>query len=1254
MTAEFFQQTMTTQTKWGSKRILAVALFYRFLLCRQATWESGDLASLPVVDGFLQRHSMRQLVRSNPLGKIILIDKQRESRSRINLLYRVVDDDNSSMIQGNDSVISKLWSYVFNIQDLRESNKVNNEKGKKPLVSLLFYLRQSPLPDGLKDIPTELVHVCDRSFSQAIRAAGELGDYVMILNLIQASISFANNNPVLPPKIFGEAINAMSQTQASENKLRRVWSLMDKANVPFLNSPLSEFELNIMIKSLGRRGKAKACLNLYRRHAYGDYSAEHGFAFIKPDAYTASTLFTILAESVTAYQKPVSPQAFRVDAKAPGLEKSLARLSRSTCWQWNAAIEILRTFRSQSQWNNHVYASLLELQAQILFKGSFKHDNASGIANAVLGAMFRNGILPDIVTCCVIIKALGEPSSSRQAEQTPWKRAVAFLREMKSNPNLPDPNKLCYLAAMSACAQGAEYETSLKLLEEMRSTARSEGADSAAQRNTDFTPDTMTYNVVLQSIEYRIRRFPLHKIRQKDVALINSYRKAAFELLLQMREDHDGEQLITNPDTSTYNRILSIMGPFREAETKSAQHLCLDGTIHSLIGRMKEDSIERDVVTYRNAIFAANDVVPVLEAYQLENFPRSTRAMNNQQYESSQCSTVVFDFALSTLVSRMKLKEFNHVLSMMEELNIPTSEKSTLFLINILSTAGHASFIPTVLTALEKDVGADEARAELSEKVGLHIPSSMQLHDSHYSASVEGSLDANEIEQAHVILSKMKKLNISQSERCLESLARCYARAAIASASSMSDNPGRTNSQSLLSRQLANRAYDIVMSLADPREDIAPHVAHSCAAAGLWPKSQALLHKMHVDILEEHDSQGSVKESRLDSAITLHTQLLRECARQSNLSAALEYADDIQEFSRGFRMKRERADQPSASRPGPFHARDDFWIQSNDNAGKSSRKNVGMQPGDWVALVQTASKVGGWRVCVNTLQFLKPYVRRNDPSRSSDEDLMKSNLRNERLEPALIATTRCLEFAHQYAWAIRVIEDWVGWSGRKPRAEAVLSAVRVLCECKKGELAKTLLNRCIQGGEEPAFHPNRGLSYEQTLFVGTVTSFHNNEQYDDADEVFITGVSQGVIQFAVDHEGNHTALDLHGMTVALAHSAVRVAMRQHVAGLSVDDQRGYNMTIVTGRGSKPTRGIRPVLQPVVQRMLLEDFHPPLKTSPIPGNGGTLLVDADDIRKWQSFQEKQKGKRMMALAAVLKNLSTTRIRQSIARTLERKR
>jgi hypothetical protein len=132
---------------------------------------------------------------------------------------------------------------------------------------------------------------------------------------------------------------------------------------------------------------------------------------------------------------------------------------------------------------------------------------------------------------------------------------------------------------------------------------------------------------------------------------------------------------------------------------------------------------------------------------------------------------------------------------------------------------------------------------------------------------------------------------------------------------------------------------------------------------------------------------------------------------------------------------------------------------------------------------------------------------------------------------------------------------------------------------------------------------------------------------------------------------NRFTLDLHGMNVAVAHSAVRIALQQEVLSNSWNRTElcDNDIVIVTGRGRKSALEMRPVLRPEIQRMLVEEFYPPLSTTSVPGNMGALRVASEGINAWRDYQRQQKGARMLSVAAVLKNLSSgCRLKEALSR------
>ncbi|OEU05868.1 hypothetical protein FRACYDRAFT_257711 [Fragilariopsis cylindrus CCMP1102] len=384
-------------------------------------------------------------------------------------------------------MLEKLWSYVNNLQRARKT------KGDtKAANALAYYLHNNKVDekinpilmkevkfddeddgdnndedaiddhqDGIENIVavennsntntsssaiqllSSIQEVLERALIPALRQAGESHDYKMILRLISGSVAFANNHPILTPRIFGEAIHALSQTKSNAAKLKSVWNIMigntttttttetgnnnndDSNRLPlFLSGPPTAFELNIVLKSMASRGKSKACIDLYRQHSIRGgsstspslpssttswlsvpSSSSYSTIYIHPDAYTISILLSILADSISINQMMCDPIDFSATTienatTAPTIPipkttattdsnksmwSNIKSLSYSTCWQWNAAMDLFSTlpddnnknkngFSSKNKdhrydnnemirWrNNYVYSSLLKLQ----------------------------------------------------------------------------------------------------------------------------------------------------------------------------------------------------------------------------------------------------------------------------------------------------------------------------------------------------------------------------------------------------------------------------------------------------------------------------------------------------------------------------------------------------------------------------------------------------------------------------------------------------------------------------------------------------------------------------------------------------------------------------------------------------------------------------------------------------------------------------------------------------------------------------
>lgn len=465
----------------------------------------------------------------------------------------------------------------------------------------------------------------------------------------------------------------------------------------------------------------------------------------------------------------------------------------------------------------------------------------------------------------------------------------------------------------------------------------------------------------------------------------------------------------------------------------------------------------------------------------------------------------------------------------------------------------------------------------------------------------------------------------------------------------------------------------------------------------------------------------------------LHRQLLTLAARAGNITAALWYGNEIHSLEAQLNSTHYHFSSdpvPSSSNlllhdifdqtqdgdddeqalehlSGSFPLAMSLVMEDNDEEEHQSpktssasliRSSIGMKAEDWKLLTIAASKAGQWKLCLRFLQCLRPFVERTHvrlydssdmlsssssssssslPDHSNRHALTKKTLdrRYGRIEQALIASMRCFEHCGQDTWAIRVMDDWIKWSGRRPNKEAVISASRTLADNGQGDDVISLISRVLDvlpagkktnSANNSITKTSSIFQYERAIYIESITTLYNNGMYDNADDLYVMAVSKGYLPWAITEMAETSAeliLDLHGMTTAIAHSAVRVSLQREIQSSMTWDNPSNTptsstsetkhedeeekesetrqqkiVTIITGRGKRSAMRLRPVLRPEVQRMLLEEFYPPLGTTSVPGNMGALRINPDNLHDWLLYQKQQKGARLLAVATVLKNLS----------------
>ncbi len=274
----------------------------------------------------------------------------------------------------NDALINACTSLVYFLNN--EADSLNTSDDQQ-----LQLLTTTETIESIRQV-LEMVVV------QAVRAASEVGDFVLINKLIHAAVGYAiavahktNNttSPLLTPRIFGEAITSMSKTKASHSKVKSLWNLFlndvvannyskssssSSSSPQILSSAPSSYELNAMLSSLSERNKVSAALTLYRQMVDDNENEVN----IEGDAYTASILFGMLADSIGngGVRNTNSNGGRRVVDNSNNnnfVADDMRNGDISPCWQWNEALRLLDTF-SSVQLNNFAYAALLKVNEQ--------------------------------------------------------------------------------------------------------------------------------------------------------------------------------------------------------------------------------------------------------------------------------------------------------------------------------------------------------------------------------------------------------------------------------------------------------------------------------------------------------------------------------------------------------------------------------------------------------------------------------------------------------------------------------------------------------------------------------------------------------------------------------------------------------------------------------------------------------------------------------------------------------------------------
>jgi len=871
------------------------------------------------------------------------------------------------------------------------------------------------------------------------------------------------------------------------------------------------------------------------------------------------------------------------------------------------------------------------------------------------------------------------------------KLALSLLNQMEDNASsstsAAEPNTWVYNAAISACAEsasvapssvrsmisrGSHLATAFDILHKME--VKYNGNSSNGLPVTAL-PDTVSYNTILSVLDES--SFAAWKESQDDEHKTDGNNNTRLS-----KYDHISEVVIDILDTmeargidrdaiSYYNAIMAC-----GTSSGSSEHVL---------------AILRS--TYSDQTFMRSNVVSEMIPGSVDNSRITEKPLKGRAVTGT---VFVANAALSVASKTGDVQLVPEILLLMATVNAKLNAESIKHVIRTLGKVADCEAILALLICLR---GQSFANDILKARYSIDILSHMSedsiplIEEGVYSAAITSCLRHDELGVADQILLSMKKNGLTLNQRSLKEIISEYCRMAMTSskeefkAARVLKRQGNDNSQYgivepiyITSLARARAALTMLRAVEKPSPGLLSPVAKACCAAGLWQDARSILRRMHRAAIRElrlgNNDTTQSGEKFLDELPRLHRSLLKFCAKGGNITPALNFADDIQFLASQIRqhgkslrgMAKSDDKEPElitiSSRllmgtSTPEITQKEDYIESSSSSTILDRP-FGLTGQDWKLILIAASRGGHWKVCVGTLPYLEPYVKATHPkfarestaSSSSSGDIGPSrpsleilNRKYDRIARALTAAVLCFEARSQYAWSMRAIDDWIEWGGRRPRKEAVASACRILAKRYRGQEVLTLVTKVLNipsdnldGKSEVSEY-----TYEKAIHTEAINALYKNGLYTEADQLYADGVTNGHLPWPVldGIDDEQLKLDLHGMSAAVAHSAVRVSLQKEIIGSQTydGDAKARDVLIITGRGRRSGEMFRPVLRPEVQRMLTEEFYPPLGTRSIPGNMGALLVSSGDIEGWLNHQQKQKGERLLFVADMLRDITS---------------
>lgn len=426
---------------------------------------------------------------------------------------------------------------------------------------------------------------------------------------------------------------------------------------------------------------------------------------------------------------------------------------------------------------------------------------------------------------------------------------------------------------------------------------------------------------------------------------------------------------------------------------------------------MKKRGIPRDAITYRNAIMVCRDDVNAalrMLRTSLSDAACFERKSFSKPMRLAADDVVIFNAALSACAIHGDLPTVSLIFKMMKDQGVKPNSVSVRHLISALGASGHCDNILALLESLRGDTYSNRV---IREKHGIDLfgsgigDSLPWIEERHYSSAITACLKQRNVDLAERILTAMKENSLSPSHYSLQEIAFAYCQMAMVSAGkefkvarkqrkTYKKKSSKLELEQTVSSARAREALQVLKTLKEPPARLMSAIAVACGASGLWNEGRTVLCSMHRAVLREEREKMSKaslvtwnKEYVLGEVPRLHRSMLKLAARRGNVTAALWFADDIQDLAsrlvataKSKKELKQHVTVPTISSYLSAESSSDeysslaFEVDTNAIAGLSkhalSSHSVGMKGEDWKLLMIAASKSFHWRVCLGTLRFL--------------------------------------------------------------------------------------------------------------------------------------------------------------------------------------------------------------------------------------------------------------------------------------------